>query len=85
MAGDDSNVLVANSLDSAATPARRKIKSSFNYFEEKKVNIRRFGECSFFYIKRPINIESHMYEVSKMERTLYILPIFLLTNNNNTS
>ena len=37
MAGDDSNVLVANSLDSAATPATRKIISSFNYFEETRL------------------------------------------------
>ena len=29
-------------------------------FEEKKF-CERFGECSFFYIKRPINVESHMY------------------------
>ena len=33
-------------------------------FEEKKF-IERFGECSFFYIKRPINVESHMYKVTK--------------------
>ena len=39
-------------------------KMKKNDFEEKKVNVRRFGECSFFYIKRPINIESHMYKVT---------------------
>ena len=32
------------------------------YFEENKVN-ERFGEC-FFYINRPINVESHMYKVT---------------------
>ena len=32
-------------------------------FEENKFN-ERFGECSDFYIKRPINVESHMYKVT---------------------
>ena len=32
-------------------------------FEEKKFN-ERFGECSVFYIKRPINVESHMSKVT---------------------
>ena len=32
-------------------------------FEENKFN-ERFGECSFFYIKRPVNVESHMYKVA---------------------
>ena len=35
-------------------------------FEEKKFNVR-FGECSFFYIKRPINIESHTYKVTNYD------------------
>ena len=31
---------------------------------KKKIN-EKFGECSgFFYIKRPINIESHMFKVT---------------------
>ena len=34
-------------------------------FEENKFN-ERFGGCpGFFYIKRPIKIKSHMYEVTK--------------------
>ena len=32
-------------------------------FEENKFN-EFFGECSFFYIKRPITIECHMYKVT---------------------
>ena len=32
-------------------------------FEEKKFG-ERFGECSFFYIKRPINVDSHTYKVT---------------------
>ena len=35
-------------------------KNEKKYFE-KKIN-ERYGECSFFYIKIPINIESHMYK-----------------------
>ena len=39
------------------------------HFEENKFN-ERFGEClGFFYIKRPINVESHMYEVTNEDRT----------------
>jgi hypothetical protein len=34
------------------------------YFEENKFS-ERFGERSFFYIKRPINVDSHMYKVPK--------------------
>ena len=32
-------------------------------FEEKKFNVR-FGDCSFFYIKRPIKVESYIYKVT---------------------
>ena len=39
------------------------LKKQKNDFEENKFN-ERFGESLFvsFYIKRPINIESHMYK-----------------------
>ena len=35
---------------------------------EKKFN-ESFGECSFFYIKRPIKVESHMYKVTNKDGT----------------
>ena len=37
-------------------------KNEKNDHEEKK-NVR-FGECSVFYIKSPINFESHIYKVN---------------------
>ena len=39
-----------------------KVNEEIN-LEENKFN-ERFGEFSFFYIKRPINIESHIYKVT---------------------
>ena len=33
------------------------------YFEEKQFS-ERFCGCSYFYIKRPINVESRMYKVT---------------------
>ena len=38
-------------------------KNEKNDFEENKFD-ERFGECSVFYIKRPINVESNMYKVT---------------------
>ena len=38
-------------------------KTKKEYFEENELS-ERFDECVFFYIKRPINVESHMYKVT---------------------
>ena len=38
-------------------------KNEKNDFKEQKFN-ERFDERSFFYIKRPINVESHKYKVT---------------------
>ena len=34
------------------------------------------ASVQFSYVKRPINLESHMYKVTKIERTLTLLCIF---------
>ena len=34
-----------------------------NDFKENEFN-EKFGECSLFYTKRPIRVESHMYKVT---------------------
>ena len=49
-------------------------KNEKKYFE-KKIN-ERFGECSFFYVKRPINVESHMYKITNKDGTHFSRYLF---------